>query len=65
MPGTHVLGMASLRDCQKTDIDTLRETLRRGAKRMLFEASVGYGKSVVIETIAHAYVAAGHDVLAL
>ncbi|WHZ36530.1 DEAD/DEAH box helicase [Sagittula sp. MA-2] len=57
--------MASLREYQQQDVSKLRDTLRQGAKRVLFEASVGYGKSVVIETLAHAYVGAGHDVLAL
>ncbi|WP_158522203.1 DEAD/DEAH box helicase, partial [Thioclava sediminum] len=51
--------MASLRQYQSDDIDKLRHVLSDGAKRVLFEASVGYGKSVVIEYLAAAYSAAG------
>ena len=54
--------MASLREYQQQDVSTLRDTLRQGAKRVLFEASVGYGKSVVIEHLAAAYSAVGRRV---
>ncbi|RKT35308.1 superfamily II DNA or RNA helicase [Roseovarius halotolerans] len=57
--------MPSLRKYQSEDVDTLRETLRGGAKKVLFEASVGYGKSVVIEHLAAAYSAAGRKVWVL
>ena len=53
------------RPYQKTDVDTLRETIRTGEKRVLFEASVGYGKTVVIEYLAESYSAAGRKVWVL
>lgn len=54
-----------LRLYQSDDISTLRARVLEGARRVLFEASVGYGKSVVIEHLAHAYAAAGRPVLVL
>lgn len=48
-----------LRDYQAEDLGALREAMRGGARRILFEASVGYGKSVIIETLACAYSNAG------
>ncbi|RDC68083.1 hypothetical protein DLJ49_20135 [Rhodovulum sp. 12E13] len=54
-----------LRPYQKNDVKTLRSTVLGGARRVLFEASVGYGKSVVIEHLAHAYAAAGRPVFVL
>lgn len=48
-----------LRDYQAEDLGALREAMRGGARRILFEASVGYGKSVIIETLADAYSKAG------
>jgi superfamily II DNA or RNA helicase len=53
------------RDYQERDKEELRRLLRAGARRILFEASVGYGKSVVIEQVAHGYAGAGHHVLVL
>lgn len=57
--------MNALREYQQNDVDSLREILRQGAKRVLFEASVGYGKSVVIEHLATAYSVAGRRVWVL
>ncbi|MFX0543158.1 DEAD/DEAH box helicase family protein [Roseovarius sp. S4756] len=57
--------MSSLRKYQAEDVDKLRDTLRQGAKKVLFEASVGYGKSVVIEHLAAAYSAIGRRVWVL
>lgn len=54
-----------LRDYQTRSLDDLRQQLRGGARKVLFEASVGFGKSKIIETVAHAYAAAGHHVLVL
>ncbi len=54
-----------LRKYQSEDIAALRETLRSGARRVLFEASVGYGKSVVIEHLSAAYSAADRRVWVL
>lgn len=48
-----------LRDYQSEDLGALRIAMRGGAKRILFEASVGYGKSVIIETLAEKYSGAG------
>lgn len=53
------------RDYQERDKGELRRLLRQGAQRILFEASVGYGKSVIIEQVAHGYAGAGHGVLVL
>ncbi|GAW36986.1 type III restriction enzyme, res subunit [Roseovarius sp. A-2] len=55
----------SLRPYQKSDVDNLRTALQGGARRVLFEASVGYGKSVVIEHLAAAYSAARRRVWVL
>jgi superfamily II DNA or RNA helicase len=63
--GTHIPGMPALRKYQSEDVDKLRDTLRSGARRVLFEASVGYGKSVVIEHLAAAYSSAGRRVWVL
>ncbi len=57
--------MPSLREYQSQDVDKLRDALHQGAKRVLFEASVGYGKSVVIEHLAAAYSAVGRRVWVL
>jgi len=62
VPGTHIQGMPALRKYQSQDVDKLRETLRQVTRRMLSEASVGYGKSVVIEHLAAAYSAVGRRV---
>lgn len=57
--------MTALRDYQTRSLDDLRQLLRGGSRRILFEASVGFGKSLVISTVAHAYAGAGHHVLVL
>lgn len=54
-----------LRDYQEADLAALRNTAKQGHKSILFEASVGYGKSVVITHIATAYDKAGRRVLVL
>jgi len=51
-----------LRQYQQEDVSALRQAMRGGAMRCLFEASVGYGKSVVIEYLAIAYSGAGKRV---
>lgn len=43
----------------------LRDGIRSGSRRIIFEASCGYGKSVVIQIIAHGYANAGKRVLVL
>jgi len=53
------------RPYQKTDFDTLRETIRAGEKRATFEGSVGHGKTLVILYLAKTYSAAGKKVLIL
>ena len=50
---------------QDKDLAVLRDELRGGARRILFEASCGYGKSVVIQIVAHGYANAGRRVLVL
>lgn len=61
-----ILGMTqSLRPYQSRSLEDLRQLLRGGARRILFEASVGFGKSIIIETVAHGYAGAGHPVLVL
>ena len=54
-----------MRDYQSDDIDKLRSALKSGARRVLFEASVGYGESIIIEHLAAAYSAAGRRVWVL
>lgn len=54
-----------LRDYQQLDTDALRRAMQEGARRILFEASVGYGKSVVIEYLAAAYSTVGKRVWVL
>ncbi|WP_296643032.1 DEAD/DEAH box helicase [Roseinatronobacter sp.] len=54
-----------LRGYQEEDVSKLRAAVKSGAKSILFEASVGYGKSVVIELLANAYSKAGKRVLVL
>lgn len=54
-----------LRPYQHRSLDDLRQLLRGGARRILFEASVGFGKSVIIERVAHGYAGAGTNVLVL
>ncbi len=54
-----------LREYQAEDLDKLRSEIRSGANRILFEASVGYGKSKIIKTIAHGYAGRGDDVMVL
>ena len=44
-----------LRDYQTEDLGKVSDALKQGAQRVLFEASVGYGKSVLIEAMAEAY----------
>lgn len=56
---------ALLRPYQDRALDDLRRLLRGGARHILFEASVGFGKSVIIERVAHGYAGAGHNVLVL
>lgn len=50
---------------QQDDVSALREAMRGGTKWILFEASVGYGKSVVIQYLAAAYSSAGRRVWVL
>lgn len=47
--------MVSLRPYQKKDLDALRQAMQEGARRILFQASVGYGKSLIILLLALAY----------
>lgn len=54
-----------LRDYQTEDLAKVSEALKQGAQRVLFEASVGYGKSVLIETMATAYSKTGRPVWVL
>lgn len=54
-----------LRDYQAEDMAKVSEALKQGAQRVLFEASVGYGKSVLIETMAEAYSRTGRRVWVL
>ena len=54
-----------LRGYQAEDIAALRETAKRGEKRILFEASVGHGKSVVVKKLAKAYSLQQRPVLVL
>lgn len=53
------------REHQAKDLELLRQPIRAGETRIQFEASVGYGKSVIIEIIAHGYANAGKRVLIL
>ncbi|MCZ4366647.1 DEAD/DEAH box helicase [Sulfitobacter dubius] len=57
--------MVTPRDHQSKDMSILRSVMHDGAKRILFEASCGYGKSVVIQVIAISYARAGKHVLVL
>lgn len=50
---------------QNKDFNLLRDGIRSGAKRITFEASCGYGKSVVIQIVAHGYANSGRRVLIL
>lgn len=61
----YVFFMAELRKYQADDLDAVREKIRAGERRIMFEASVGYGKSLIIETIAQGYAGAGKNVLVL
>ncbi|MDR5654475.1 DEAD/DEAH box helicase [Ruixingdingia sedimenti] len=54
-----------LRDYQAEDLAKVSDALKQGAQRVLFEASVGYGKSVLIETMAEAYSRTGRRVWVL
>lgn len=45
----------ALRDYQTEDLAKVSAALKAGARRLLFEASVGYGKSVLIQEMAEAY----------
>ncbi|MGY6410766.1 MAG: DEAD/DEAH box helicase [Alkalilacustris sp.] len=54
-----------LRGYQEKDVAKLRSALKAGARRVLFQASVGYGKSLVILLLALAYAAIGGGVLVL
>ena len=57
--------MSALRKYQTKDLAVLRSSVKSGERKILFEASVGYGKSVIIETIAHGYASRGDHVLIL
>lgn len=54
-----------LRVYQEEDLDKIRQAMRSGAWHILFEASVGYGKSLLIITLAAAYSNAGRSVWVL
>lgn len=54
-----------LRPYQDRALDELRCLVRADERRILFEASVGFGKSIIIERVAHGYAGAGHPVLVL
>lgn len=58
-----------LREHQQHDTNTLRDAIREilpePIKRILFEASVGYGKAVIIQFLTGAYSQAGKRVLIL
>ncbi len=57
--------LGSLWAHQSDDLDALRQAMRSGALRILFEASVGYGKSIIIQLLAIAYSQAGKRVWVL
>lgn len=57
--------MTQLREYQKEAIDRLRQEVRSGEKSIIFEASVGWGKSVVIQHLCESYSNAGKRVLVL
>ncbi len=53
------------RGYQQEDYTNLTARIEAGARRLLFEGSVGYGKSLVIEALAHEYADRGEPVLVL
>lgn len=55
----------TLRDYQLTDLEKVRAIIRRGGRRILFVATVSYGKTAVFSHIAHSYAARGKRVLIL
>lgn len=55
----------ALRDYQLADLEKLRAVVSRGARRVLFAATVSYGKTALFSHIAHAYAARGQHVLIL
>lgn len=57
--------LANLWAHQSDDLDALRAAMRSGALRILFEASVGYGKSIIIQLLAIAYSESGRIVWVL
>ncbi|MFG6567368.1 DEAD/DEAH box helicase [Sulfitobacter sp. 1A13679] len=50
---------------QNKDFGLLRVGIKSGAKKIIFEASCGYGKSVVIQILAHSYANIDKKVLVL
>lgn len=54
-----------LRQYQEEALEDLRGAIRSGEKRILFEASVGWGKSVAIQCVSHGYAKAGRPALVL
>lgn len=55
----------TLRDYQLTDLEKVRAIVRRGGRRILFVATVSYGKTAIFSHIAHSYAARGKRVLIL
>lgn len=53
------------RGYQAEDYADVTARIKGGARRILFEGSVGYGKSLVIERLAHEYADLGEAVLVL
>lgn len=53
------------RQYQSEDLSALRIAARSGARRIIFEASVGYGKTIIMLLVAMAYVSVGKRVLIL
>jgi superfamily II DNA or RNA helicase len=53
------------RGYQEEDYEDLTSRIEDGACRLLFEGSVGYGKSLIIERLAHEYADHGEPVLVL
>lgn len=63
--GTDIPGMPSLRKYQREDYADLQARIEKCARRLLFEGSVGYGKSLIIQRLAHDYADQGEPVLVL
>lgn len=53
------------RGYQEEDYTDLTARIENGARRLLFEGSVGYGKSLIIERLVHEYADQGEPVLVL